>query len=331
MKSQHKFHRKRTILVLAVILILSVTVVVMAKYLRSFEPVSGIMTSDKFYFTTDLLGDSTMVDSSGENPGSGYVYEDVQEGTWNLYGGGAHEITFELRNYYDDLRITQGQIPYTVSVEAKTPADESGSSNPIQGLATISDNSADPDGTTGSEISGALGSAGSEGKAVQEITLSIADEQTVSYVDGTEVIVTIQSTSPYKKIMKLHFLLYQVDTYLSYEIQDSVGSPYAELILMANSVGTESTGSVQPYLTWPKDLSIDNTNGLTYTYETDFEQQSGMTDRKNMQISRALRAKESESIYFFKADVSKNYSKQRTIVNKNDENNYEILIGQLSD
>ena len=57
MKSQHKFHRKRTILVLAVILLLSVTVVVMAKYLRSFDPVSGIMTSDKFYFTTDLLGD----------------------------------------------------------------------------------------------------------------------------------------------------------------------------------------------------------------------------------------------------------------------------------
>lgn len=327
MKSQHKFHRKRTILVLAVILILSVTVVVMAKYLRSFEPVSGIMTSDKFYFTTDLLGDSTMVDSSGENPGSGYVYEAVQEGTWNLYGGGAHEITFELRNYYDDLRITQGQISYTVSVEAKTPADESGSSNSVSGLATVSDNSADPAGTV---ISGALGSAGSEGKAVQEITLSIADEQTVPYVDGTEVIVTIQSTSPYEKIMKLHFLLYQVDTYLSYEIQDSVGSPYAELILMANSVGTESTGSVQPYLTWPKDLSIDNTNGLTYTYETDFVQQSGMTDR-NMQISRALRAKESESIYFFKADVSKNYSKQRTIVNKNDENNYVILIGQLSD
>lgn len=327
MKSQHKFHRKRTILVLAVILILSVTVVVMAKYLRSFEPVSGIMTSDKFYFTTDLLGDSTMVDSSGDNPGSGYVYENVQEGTWNLYGGGAHEITFELRNYYDDLRITQGQISYTVSVEAKTPADESGSSNPVSGLATVSDNSADPAGT---EISGDLEGTGSEEKAVQKITLSIADEQTVPYDDGTEVIVTIQSTSPYKKIMKLHFLLYQVDTYLSYEIQDSVGSPYAELILMANSVGTESTGSVQPYLTWPKDLSIDNTNGLTYTYKTDFEQQSGMTDR-NMQISRALRAKESESIYFFKADVSKNYSKQRTIVNKNDENNYEILIGQLSD
>lgn len=271
-----------------------------------------------------------MVDSSGDNPGSGYVYENVQEGTWNLYGGGAHEITFELRNYYDDLRITQGQIPYTVSVEAKTPADESGSSNPIQGLATVSDHPTDPAGTTGSEISGALGSAGSEGKAVQEITLSIADEQTVPYDDGTEVIVTIQSTSPYKKIMKLHFLLYQVDTYLSYEIQDSVGSPYAELILMANSVGTESTGSVQPYLTWPKDLSIDNTNGLTYTYGDAFVQQSGMTDR-NMQISRALRAKESESIYFFKADVSKNYSKQRTIVNKNEENNYVILIGQLSD
>lgn len=325
MKSQHKFHRKRTILVLAVILVLIVVAVVVAKYLRSFQPVSGIMTSDKFYFTTDLMGDSTMVDSSGENPGNGYVYEDVQEGTWNLYGGGTHEITFELHNYYDDLRITQGQISYTVNVEAKVPAGEGGNGSPIPGLATVSDSSADPAGTA---ISGTLKEAGTEEKAVQKITLSILDEQTVSYEDGTEVIVTIQSTSPYEKIMKLHFLLYQVDTYLSYEIQDSIGSPYAELILMANSVGTGPSGSVQPYLNWSQDLSIDNTNGLTYG--ADFVQQAGMTTR-NMQISRALRAKESESIYFFKADVSKNYSKQRTIVNKNAEDKYVIPVGKSSD
>ena len=311
MKSQHKFHRKRIMFVLAAILLLNVTAVVTAKYLRSFGPFSGIMTSDKFYFTTDLTGDSTMVDSSGENPGSGYIYEDVQEGTWNLYGGGAHEITFELRNYYDDLRITQGQIKYKVSAEAKTPADESGSGRPISGLATVS------------VTSGTLGTAGTEEKAAQKITLSIADEEAVSYQDGTEVIVTIQSTSPYKKTMMLHFLLYQVDTYLSYKIQDSAGSPYAELILMANSVGTGSTGSVQPYLTWPQDLSIDNTNGLTFG--ADFVQQDGMTDR-NMQISRPLRAEESESVYFFKADVSKNYSMQRTIVNKNAEGNYAIPV-----
>lgn len=274
MKSQRKFHRKWIIFVLAVILILIVTVVVMAKYLRSFESVSGIMTSDKFYFTTDLTGDSTMVDSSGENPGNGYIYEDVQEGTWNLYGGGAHEITFELRNYYDDLRITQGQISYTVSVEAKAPTDESESSS-IPELATVSDNSTGPAGT---KISGTLGKAETKEKAAQKITLSIKEEQEVPYKDGTEVIVTIQSTSPYEKVMELHFLLYQVDTYLSYEIQDSVGSPYAELILMANSVGTGPTdSSVQPYLTWSKDLSIDNTNGLTFG--TDFAQQAGMTDK----------------------------------------------------
>lgn len=115
---------------------------------------------------------------------------------------------------------------------------------------------------------------------------------------------------------------------LRYKIQDSAGSPYAELILMANSVGTGSMGSVQPYLTWPQDLSIDNTNGLTFG--ADFVQQKGMTDR-NMQISRPLRAEESESVYFFKADVSKNYSKQRTIVNKNVEGNYVIPVEKLSD
>ena len=327
MKRRHKISKKRIIQVLAVMLLLSAAVV-MAKYIHTFQTGNGVMTSDKFYFTVDLIGDSTMVDSGGENPGNGYKYENVQEETWNLYGGGAHEITFELRNYYDDLRITKGEIRYTVSVEAKTPTDESGNSSRVEELATVVKTSGD---TADKEINGTL-NGGPDGKAVQAITLSIQSALENSYKDGTEVTVTIQSTAPYEKTMKLHFLLYRIDTYLCYEIRDSIGSPYAELVMMADSVSEAGGGGMQPYLTWAPDLSIDNTNGLTYKYnETEpnglFTQQPRISER-NMQLSRALRAKESESLYFFKSDVKKNYTKQRTIVNMNGDNEYVIPVGE---
>jgi hypothetical protein len=53
-----------------------------------------------------------------------------------------------------------------------------------------------------------------------------------------------------------------------------------------------------------------------------------MTDR-NMQISQSLKPGESESIYFFKSDTSKNYSRSVQVVAP--ENNiYTINIGEAA-
>ena len=125
----------------------------------------------------------------------------------------------------------------------------------------------------------------------------------------------ITSTAPYEKTLTLHFVLYAKEAALRYEVKDSVGSPYAELVIMTN-VETESgtEQNVKPYIRWPETLSIDNTNKLTFKYDNGtFTQQDGMTER-NMQISEAFATGRSESIYFFKSNPSENYTKSETIV-----------------
>lgn len=292
-----------------------------AMYFRSYQSGSGVVTSDAFYFAVDLLGDSRMgmVTDGGEPAGAGYRYQDVQEETWRLYGGGEHEITFQLRNYYDDLRITQAEIPYTVQIEAKTPEG-----NSVNGLAALLGDGGQKEtvqnGTLGTETGGVYG------VDTRDITLTIASSGDVEYKDGTEVIVTAESSAPYEKTIRIRFRLYTVSTYLCYEIRDSVGSPFAEMVLMADAVGT-SDASIQPYLSWSKDLSIDNTNSLTFSSGTAgaLVQQAGITNR-NMQISRALKSRESESIYFFKGNVSDNYTEERTVVDKDEQGGYRIDI-----
>jgi hypothetical protein len=106
---------------------------------------------------------------------------------------------------------------------------------------------------------------------------------------------------------------------------------------MTNAVsdksGTQPNQEVQPYLQWSQDLSIDNTNTLTYTYSDSsqdllFNQVEGMTNR-SMKISRELNPGESVSIYFFKSDTSKNYSLSRRVVSQSADGSYTITIGEV--
>lgn len=52
------------------------------------------------------------------------------------------------------------------------------------------------------------------------------------------------------------------------------------------------------------------------TFTAGFKQQEGIADKK-MKLSRALEKDESVSLYFFKSDISKNYTKEITIVKDN--------------
>lgn len=293
---------------IGIIAVLALIGGVSAKYLIKFSSDKGTVTADKFYFTTDLLGDQTMVPSKGENVVD-YQYEDVQKGEWHLYGGDAHEISFQVRNYADKKRVTKTAISYTASVVAKG-AD----GNPISDVAAIKKSGETVPDIQDTTIKSTLKGGAS---TTELLVLSVKSAKEVSYKEGTEVVVTITSESPYKKTMEFHFKLYTVDTYLSYEVKDSVDSPYAELFIMTNIVdgGSAGNGGVQPILAWPPELSIDNTNSLTYT--NDFTPADGIEIRK-MKISQELKAGESESIYFFKSNPKANYSRKRTTVAETD-------------
>lgn len=309
----------------AVVIVLVLLTFIAAKYRALFKSGDGQMTSAQFYFTTDLLGDETMVDSAGKNPGS-YQHKDVQEGQWNLYGGGEHQVSIHLRNYYDELRVTEENIEYQASVEV---LDKDGQT--INNVATLEITGQTGD-QTGTKVVGTL-VADSAGKEVrQELVLNIKSHEQTKYDEGTTVEVTIQSTKPYKKEMKLGFKLYKVDTYLSREIRDKVNSPYAEMIIMTNVVGENAEGGIggiKPYLQWSEDLSIDNTNNMTFQYDENgnFIPVKGLEDRK-IQIDKPLVAGESRSIYFFKSHTDHNYSQKQEIIVPDGTGNYVITIGK---
>ena len=301
--------RRRIYIGLLCIVVCCLFVGILAKYIYEKATQTSQITADKFYFTVDLLGDTKMVSSAGDE-GTTYSFgEKSTQGTWYLYGASKHDIQINVQNYFDELRITKQDIAYTGSISAKDPDGNE--------IASV-DNLLLKNGDT-TFASGILQTG--DTKKSQTLTASIPSHTDWSYKDGTTVTVTIKSTSPYKKTMTMKFILYATDTTMKYQINDSAGSPYAELILMTNV-----DVNIKPYLVWSTELEIDNTNPLTFYYDSNNKivQQDGMENR-NMQISQALKTGRSETIYFFKNDTSKNYAQSETIVSPVN-NKYTINI-----
>jgi hypothetical protein len=301
---------------IALALLVLLAAVVAARYLRSDKSEQGQASAQEFYFTTDLLGDSYMVNENGAaGAGDSFAFPSVQSGTFYLYGGGKHAITIQVQNFSDAQRITAQSISYTASVTVETPSGGSASYT-AQDVSLTKDGSSCTGGTL-KQNKGALE------QVSDALVLSIPDCQTTAYDDGTVVTVTLTSTAPYEKTIELRFVLYSVDTALRYEVNDSVGSPYAELVIMTNA---KTDVAVQPYLQWSSALSIDNTNVLTYTYNNGtFTQMDGIEDRK-MQISRELNSGESVSIYFFKSNTSESYSLSARSVAPASDGSYTITV-----
>jgi hypothetical protein len=298
----HSFHAKYVVLAVLTLIVLFGAGVA-AKYLRTDTSEAGQATAKGFYFTTNILGDSYMVNETGTTGnGDTYAFPNVQSGTFYLYGGGAHDITINVQNFSDELRITEEDIVYTASVDGLSSASLKKDNDSCKGGTLV-----------GNEMT------------TNTLVLNIPSCSTQQYKDSDQVTVKLESTSPYAKTIELNFVLYTVDSELWYQVKDAVGSPYAELVMMA---GTDLTGGVQPFLSWSDKLSIDNTNVLTYSYDKtsgSFVQRDNMTSRKDMQISQPLKSGESVSIYFFKSDTSENYSENKRVVPLVDEK-YSIAI-----
>lgn len=301
--SKRLSNRSKIILILAGAALMLVGGLAARYFWQSWSEYATV-TSEPFYFTADLLGDTEMT-ANEEN-----LYSlNSSSGTWHLYGGGEHKVDFTIQNYYDDLRITQNVIEYTVTVKN----DNTG--------ATIKDTTTDTElsspqtlGTSTTSDDGKV----SYTKAEQKLSLTIPS----GYTEEKTVTVEITSTKPYKKTLELNFVVHPAGKGLIYEVVDSINSPYAELIIR-----NDTDKEVQPYIDWHEtSLSIDNTNELTFKYaDGAFTQQAGI-ENKVMQISRNLNIGESVSIYFFKSE-SKNYAIANTTVNTTvNDSNYTITI-----
>lgn len=125
------------------------------------------------------------------------------------------------------------------------------------------------------------------------ITLTYNGEE-----DEKEIIVTVTSSSPYVKELKAKFVF--IKPALLYEITDSVGSYYAELYIhTANEART-----VAVYWDESK-LLIDETNDYVI---------GNLQPSKNS-ASISIPAHTTVKIAFFKNDITKNYSHDKTVYN----------------
>lgn len=279
-----------------------------ARYIQKNKTGMSQITTENFYFTTDLLGDTVMIPLDGQES-DGYAFgEKSTEGIWYLNGSEAYDIDMQIQNYYDVLRITEKPITYEVEASVWK---KDGTEITDSGVQVKKENTAVTDGILAGGVS-----------SQDKITVKIPDHATWAYEDGTEVCIKIKSTSPYTKTLTQKFLLYVSEDTIEYEIRDHENSLYAELLLM-----TEASKGVQPYLVWSDELYIDNTNSLTWNLvDGQFRQQAGIEDR-DMQVSEPVVMGQSESIYFFKKDPSENFARKKTTVSSSEER-YRIEIGK---
>ena len=279
-----------------------------ARYIQKNKTGMSQITTENFYFTTNLLGDTVMVPVDGQESDCYAFGEKSTEGIWNLSGAEAYDIDMQIQNYYDVLRITEKPITYEVEASVWK---KDGTEITDSGVQVKKENTAVTDGV----LEGGIPSQ-------DKITVEIPDHGTWAYEDSTEVCIKIKSTSPYTKTLTQKFLLYAPEDTMEYEIRDQENSPYAELLLR-----TEAPKGVQPYLVWSDELYIDNTNSLTWDLvDGQFRQQAGIEER-DMQVSEPVVMGRSESIYFFKKDPSENFAREKTTVSSS-EGRYRIKIGK---
>ena len=277
--------KNRKIYILFIVLLLAVATTfcgyVGAKYIREKQS-DIVVTSKDFFFTVDLLGDTI----NDEDLSKSYV----------LAGGDSKEIIFYIQNYFDDYRICDTDVKYKVSMNI-TSTNSSYDSNSI-----VLSNQVDVEHLLNKNT-----------KDLDKWTLSIPE----GYGNNTKIEISIKSSSPYVKEMKLEFSCMTYDKEYSYEVIDEVNSPIAKLIVKTNvDIPAKSlTVDFSSINSTSNVLQIDVTNPYIVdlvdgipTLNTN-KLPDGQTYYKSIVNTIKISAGEAIEIIFYKTDLSKNYSK----------------------
>lgn len=264
-----------------------------AKYIRTRYYDIGFESS-KFYFTVDLLGDTNTLESL--------------KNEYELYGGDTKSITFNIQNYFDDLRINEEAIEYTIKMEIINP--DGGTYN----LANMTNPSSTVITSESSTISGGT-------KKNVTYTLNIPE----GYLNNTVIKVTVDSMSPYTKTMELTFNLHNYDYLVSYYITDSSseGSIFAELFITFNESIDVSVNEV--IIDWSSINVSSNVIQVDLSNEDITPIDEGNEYFAKAKINRNIEAGEVITIYFFKSNTSIDYSLEDTEAKLID-NKYQIVI-----
>jgi len=203
--------RKRLLafVIAAVLLLLLFYTGSLASYVYSIVMKTYIATAEGgFYFTSDLLTDATTVPAY-------HITHD-----WNT----AATISFDLRNYENQLNISDREIAYTA---VASPA--------------------------GSSINGTIEPGGPAGQR-QQVNLTVPVPANTNA--PLEVMVTATSTYPYTKTLQGRFIILPA---VSFDVADNAGSPVATLSLTL-SRSAQFTRAVT--ITWQDGAVPDMTNPI---------------------------------------------------------------------
>lgn len=233
-KVQRRF--KVCVLAFLCVFLFSSFAYVYAKNTRSEKEVTELH-SKEFYFSVYAFGDPELVDLSSYYS----AFEINPEETIEVFGATVKQETFSVRNYLNKDtadRITNDDIEYTVSAtwvnDSTTPLtlECDNSSNPK----TLSKNIAQND----------------------TWTLTIPEKGSLEKYDNEKIVVTIQSTKPYKQTYKLIYELHVNNPVEKYWVSDK--GNYYELKIATYK------GYSNLEIIWPEDFLIDESN--PYTFQT---------------------------------------------------------------
>lgn len=283
---QKRVARRVLLSVLALVLaVTSVTVgVTLARYAKE-DKTPGSVSAEEFYFTSDLLGDTNESDSLTRNI--------------KIHGGGEMDLLFTVQNYFDELRITETDILYTVTVETTATVQTDGYTLYCG------------ENATGNSYTGTLAKGV---KSNDSFKLHLKEK---AYANGDKITVKIKSTEPYTKELVLEFELYTYSHDVMYYIEDKPGAAYAELVVMANvPVSAEAIKIDWSNINQTANvLQIDTTNIYLYAAgdPVNLPEINDPAKAANGCLTTAtcmceMKEMQSISIYFFKTDASKDYS-----------------------
>lgn len=259
-----------------------------AKYVTVDEQDNNQASANDFYFSIDLLAATDQYSGQDENA--------VTERTVDLYGATQTSLTFQVRNFFDTLRVNPADITYTVTYTA----DKDVPVKVENGSSTVT--------------SGASFTLTGGGQDADQFTVSAPDNQ----VEQGKITVTVKSSVPYVKEMKLTIVLHPQQYDVLYRVEDTAGDPYATLIIMAGKPGGVDAGSIR--VDWSaingtdNVLQVDSTN--TFVNPSGTLPGVGADDKtflKEFISAKKIDENGSVAIYFFKQDPSKDYSMADTV------------------
>lgn len=252
--------------------------ITIAKYIANRNLEGDIVETEDFYFTVDLLGDTN--------------FEESLTRTIALYGTAEKQINFKTMNYFDSERITKTAISYSINLESNNSY-----------FPTLSDESAV---FTSKEFSF------TNSNTAQDESFSIIFNE--GFSNGTIITITIGSTVPYTKTMKLIFTLNTYDFDVSYRIVDNEGDSFATLIITCN----EDIAKEKLYIDWSNVNSQSNALLVDMTNPYLLDGLQLITNAPvgdylvKMYNTMAIKQGEVISIKFFKEDFEIDYSKVET-------------------